>query len=152
MLFKLYFEGSLHGILHSKESFELFGIQLTHSYQRKRSLANLQSYENFPIFAWQQMTCMHLDICSRNTCGFSAVKPLIQLKDIQPSTTGQFFLNEFFLFFLIGKKMTVHRGRIDHCLFFKDTSVAVTVVGNVSAHCLDRDLLQQGTKVSSRGS
>lgn len=43
--------------------------------------------------------------------------------------------------------MAVHRGRIDHCLFFKDTSVAV--VGAVSAHCPDRDLLQQGTKLLS---
>lgn len=41
--------------------------------------------------------------------------------------------------------MAVHRGRIDHCLFFKDTSLAV--VGAVSAHCPNRDLLQQGTKV-----
>lgn len=43
------------------------------------------------------------------------------------------------------KKMAVHRGRIDHCLFFKDTSLAV--VGAVSAHCPNRDLLQQGTKI-----
>lgn len=40
--------------------------------------------------------------------------------------------------------MAVHRGRIDHCLFFKDAFLAV--VGAISAHCLDRDLFQQGRR------
>lgn len=83
MLFKLQFEfegSAVCGILHSEESFELFGIQLTHISQRKRSMANLHTCENFPIFAWEQMTRMHLYICLRDTCSFSAVKPSIQLK------------------------------------------------------------------------
>lgn len=118
------FKGSVHGLLHSKKALKLFGIQVTHIYQRKLSIRFHWSAASLPrqgraflstfvcLFNRKENGCAQresraLSILQRHLCGRVGGGWALGVRPETPVFTVAFWKVRLYSFFSFEKKKSL---------------------------------------------